>query len=149
MLPSRPSARVFELPGLPDAAIDVLIDRVAAATSPFNQCALFVKGGAVARIPDDASAARGRSSAYDLNIVGQWPRTDAEGQTYKGWVRDTYAAMDPYGTGTYVNFLSDEGAGGLEAAYGTATLKRLVALKDQFDPTNVLRFNTNIPPSND
>ena len=138
-----------ELPGLPDAAIDVLIDRVAAATSPFNQCALFVKGGAVARIPDDACAARGRSSAYDLNIVGQWARTDAQGQTHQGWVRDTYAAMNPHGTGTYVNFLSDEGAQGLEAAYGTATLKRLVALKAQFDPTNVFRFNTNIPPNTD
>ena len=136
-----------ELPELPDAAMDVLIDRVGAVTSPFNQCALFVKGGAVARIPDDACAARGRSSAYDLNIVGQWPRTDEQGDTHKGWVRDTFAAMDPYGTGTYVNFLSDEGAKGLEAAYGAATLERLVALKDQFDPTNVLRFNANIPPS--
>jgi hypothetical protein len=74
---------------------------------------LFVKGCVVARIPDDACAARGRSSAYDLNIVGQWPRTDAQGDTHKGWVRDTFAAMDPYGTGTYVNFLSDEGAKGL------------------------------------
>jgi len=136
-----------ELPGLPDAAIDVLIDRVEAATSPFNQCALFVKGGVLARIPDDACAARGRSSAYDLNIVGQWPRTDAQGDTHKAWVRDTFAAMDLYGTGTYVNFLSDEGAMGLEAAYGEATLERLVALKDQFDPTNVFRFNANIPPS--
>jgi len=136
-----------ELPGLPDAAIDVLVERVGSATSPFNQCALFVKGGAVARVPEDSCAARGRSSAYDLNIVGQWPRTDAEGDTHKGWVRDTYAAMKPHGTGTYVNFLSDEGAEGLEAAYGAGTLKRLVALKDQFDPTNVFRFNANIPPS--
>lgn len=136
-----------ELPGLPDAAIDVLIDRVGAATSPFNQCALFVKGGVLARIPDDACAARGRSSAYDLNIVGQWPRADEQGDTHKGWVRDTFAAMDPYGTGTYVNFLSDEGAKGLEAAYGASTLDRLVALKDRFDPTNLFRFNANIPPS--
>jgi FAD/FMN-containing dehydrogenase len=137
-----------ELAGLPDAAIDVLIDRVGAATSPFNQCALFVKGGAVARIPDDACAVRGRSSAYDLNIVGQWPRTDAQGEAHKGWVQDTYAAMQPHGTGTYVNFLSDEGTEGLESAYGTDTLKRLIGLKDQFDPTNVFRFNANIPPTN-
>jgi FAD/FMN-containing dehydrogenase len=136
-----------ELPGLPDAAIDVLIDRVGAATSPFNQCALFVKGGVVARIPEDTCAARGRSSAFDLNIVGQWPRTDEQGDMHRGWVRDTFAAMDLYGTGTYVNFLSDEGPKGLEAAYGAATLERLVALKDQFDPTNVFRFNANIPPN--
>jgi FAD/FMN-containing dehydrogenase len=138
-----------ELPGLPDAAIDVLIDQLEAATSPLNQCSLFVKGGAVARVPDDACAARGRSSAYDLNIVGQWASTDAQGQMHKQWVLDTYAAMAPYGTGTYVNFLSDEGATGLGAAYGAAALERLVALKDEFDPTNVFRFNANIPPSTD
>jgi FAD/FMN-containing dehydrogenase len=138
-----------ELPGLPDAAIDVLIDQLEAATSPLNQCSLFVKGGAVARVPDDACAARGRSSAYELNIVGQWASTDAQGQMHKQWVLDTYAAMAPYGTGTYVNFLSDEGATGLGAAYGAAALERLVALKDEFDPTNVFRFNANIPPSTD
>jgi FAD/FMN-containing dehydrogenase len=135
-----------ELPALPDDAIDILIDHVASATSMFSQCGLFVKGGAMARVPDDATAARGRSSAFDLNIVGQWPAIDPQAQAHIAWVRDTYAAMAPFGTGTYVNFLSDEGAQGLEAAYGVSTLKRLVALKNQFDPTNVFRFNANIPP---
>ncbi len=136
-----------ELPALPDPAIDIIVEAVATATSPFNQCAFFTKGGAVRRVPDEATPVLGRSSAFDLNIVGQWPASDTGGDAHKGWVRDTFAALEPHSAGTYVNFLSDEGAEGLEAAYGAEMLKRLVALKDRFDPTNVFRFNTNIPPS--
>ncbi|MBW3665606.1 MAG: BBE domain-containing protein [Actinobacteria bacterium] len=39
------------------------------------------------------------------------------------------------------------GSAGVAAAYG-GRLERLTALKDRFDPTNFLRMNANIPPSN-
>ena len=44
-----------------------------------------------------------------------------------------------------VNFLGD--AGEAESAYGEETYRRLVALKDEYDPTNLFRYNQNIPPS--
>jgi FAD/FMN-containing dehydrogenase len=46
----------------------------------------------------------------------------------------------------YANFISDEGAAGVEAAYG-GRLRRLVALKDRYDPDNLFRMNANILPS--
>jgi FAD/FMN-containing dehydrogenase len=48
--------------------------------------------------------------------------------------------------GVYANFLSDEDAAGIEAAYG-ARLKRLRAIKDSYDPTNLFRMNANIEPT--
>jgi|SRR5215211_1002408 len=39
-----------------------------------------------------------------------------------------------------------EGAAGVETAYGHR-LERLTALKDRYDPANVLRQNANIPPT--
>jgi FAD/FMN-containing dehydrogenase len=33
------------------------------------------------------------------------------------------------------------------AAFPPASYKRLVALKDRYDPENTFRFNQNIPPS--
>ena len=48
--------------------------------------------------------------------------------------------------GVYANFISDEGAAGVNAAYGDR-LERLTALKDRHDPENVFRMNANIPPS--
>jgi hypothetical protein len=54
--------------------------------------------------------------------------------------------MRPFSAGVYANFISDEGATGVEAAYGDR-LKRPTALKDHYDPTNFFRLNANIPPS--
>ena len=54
--------------------------------------------------------------------------------------------MRPHSVGVYANFLSDEDAAGVAAAYGNR-LKRLTALKDRYDPTNVFRLNANVPPS--
>ena len=54
--------------------------------------------------------------------------------------------LRPHSVGVYANFLSDEDAAGVEAAYG-ARLRRLTALKDRYDPTNFFRLNQNIKPS--
>jgi FAD/FMN-containing dehydrogenase len=49
-------------------------------------------------------------------------------------------------TGAYVNFMSDEPAERLRAAYGPEKYDRLVALKRRYDPENVFRHNQNIAP---
>lgn len=61
-------------------------------------------------------------------------------------MRELWAALRPYSTRVYSNFLSDEGADGVEFSSG-GRLKRLTALKDQYDPTNFFRVNANVPPS--
>jgi FAD/FMN-containing dehydrogenase len=50
-------------------------------------------------------------------------------------------------TGAYVNFLSDEGAERVRAAYPDATWDRLTAIKARYDPANLFRLNQNIPPA--
>jgi FAD/FMN-containing dehydrogenase len=47
--------------------------------------------------------------------------------------------------GVYVNYLGEEGPDRVQAAYG-GNYDRLVALKTQYDPTNLFRVNQNIPP---
>lgn len=53
--------------------------------------------------------------------------------------------MRPFSTGgVYVNYLGrkvDEGAGRIEAAYGSEKYARLVALKNKYEPTNLYRLN--------
>jgi hypothetical protein len=59
------------------------------------------------------------------------------------------AAVQPYATGgTYLNFLDLAGATPerVRAAYTPADWQRLVELKARWDPTNVFRFNRNVPP---
>ena len=55
--------------------------------------------------------------------------------------------MEPFTTGgVYVNYLGDEGADRVKAAYG-ANYERLVALKNKYDPANLFRLNQNIRPT--
>jgi nitrogen regulatory protein PII-like uncharacterized protein len=55
--------------------------------------------------------------------------------------------MEPHASGVYVNGLSDEGIDGVRHAYRGATIARLTALKDRYDPENVFHLNHNIVPS--
>lgn len=48
-------------------------------------------------------------------------------------------------SGSYVNYVSDEGEAVSRAAYGP-NYARLVALKNKYDPTNLFRMNQNVPP---
>jgi FAD/FMN-containing dehydrogenase len=54
--------------------------------------------------------------------------------------------MQPFAAGgVYVNYVGEEGADRVKAAYGR-NYDRLVAVKTAYDPTNLFRLNQNIPP---
>jgi Berberine and berberine like/FAD binding domain len=74
-----------------------------------------------------------------------WP-SDPDAERHTAWARAGSEALRPHSAGVYVNFISDEGDAGVETAYGQR-LKRLTALKDRWDPTNLFRMNANIAPS--
>jgi hypothetical protein len=132
---------------LGDDTIDVLIDQASKITSPLSSVALFTFGGAVARVPDDATAFRGRDAAHDINVVASWMPDDPAPARHVEWVRDFHAALEPWSRGVYVNFTSDDAAERTRRdAYGDALWSRLVALKSKYDPTNFFRCNANIAP---
>ena len=54
----------------------------------------------------------------------------------------------PFATGgVYLNFTGEEQQDRVLAAYGVEAYARLRALKDRYDPSNVLRLNHNVSPS--
>ncbi|WP_028580911.1 BBE domain-containing protein [Desulfogranum japonicum] len=57
-----------------------------------------------------------------------------------------HKATEPFAKGVYVNFLSDEGEDRVKDAYTEAVWKRLVQVKDEYDPENIFRLNQNIQP---
>ena len=54
--------------------------------------------------------------------------------------------MSPHlADGSYVNYVSDEGEASARAAYGV-NYGKLVALKNEYDPSNLFSMNHNVPP---
>jgi FAD/FMN-containing dehydrogenase len=132
---------------LDDDAIDTLLAQHAAGQAPVRELHLHHGGGAMARVPADATAFAHRSVPYVLNIIARSP--DRAGfEEHAGWARATHQAMDPWSTGgAYVNFTSDPAEDRIRASYPPDTYARLVAVKERYDPTNLFRLNQNIRPT--
>jgi FAD/FMN-containing dehydrogenase len=133
--------------GLDDAAIDTLVRHRDEVTSPKTEIHVHHMGGAVARVPADATAFGDRGAPFLLNVLASTFTADGYDDAVS-WAQDLHGAMEPALTGgTYVNFLSNEGEERVRDAYGQDKYDRLVALKDAYDPTNLFRLNQNIAPS--
>ena len=124
-----------------------MIDRFSQANSPLTAVLIEDLGGAVARVGRNDTAFDHRDAEYNLAIIGRWP--DA-GMNDAGiaWTRGLWTAMQPYARGVYVNYLGvGESASRVKDAFGEEKYGRLAALKRQYDPANLFRFNQNIPPA--
>jgi len=102
-------------------------------------------GGAIARVPADATAFAHRSSRIMGNVATFVQGDDRARRT--AWAEQTAALLAQGDPGVYVNFLGDEGPERVRAAYPGATWDRLRAAKAQYDPGNLFRRNQNAPPA--
>ncbi len=131
---------------LSDEAIETMVTFMEGAPSLRPMVVIDQFGGAVARVPADATAFGHREAEYDLIIAAVWENED-EQEAHIEWAKSFWQAMQPYSTqSVYVNYLSDEGDERVRAAYGGKHFARLVELKRKYDPENVFRNNQNIRP---
>jgi len=137
--------KAHRIPDLTDAVVEILVERMSVATSPFAQVSGWAIGGAVSRVPADATAVGHREPGFEMSLTTAWSATDPEPERHRAWARDGWNALQPYSDGVYANFISDEGQSGVESAYGNR-LDRLRMLKAKYDPDNVFRMNNNILP---
>ncbi len=128
-----------------DGAIDRLIDLFPSVPSHNSFFVFQQVGGAIARVPHEATAYANRDAAYDCFPVSIWTDPQAD-EANIAWARELYAAMRPFSMGgVYVNNLGDEGEDRVKAAYG-GNYARLAAIKRKYDPENFFRLNQNIRP---
>jgi len=131
---------------LDDEAVDALVEHAARATSPFSQVITARMGGAIARVPNDATAFGHRDAERLIWTAAIWE--DGDAAPHVDWVRRLSEDVARLRTGAvYVNALEDERPERVRAAYTPEAWRRLVALKDRYDPENLLRLNQNVPPS--
>jgi len=126
-------------------ALDELVDLVGRAPGEgtFSVTAL---GGAIGRVPEEATAYTGRAAVFDLSADTAWS-DDTLDDANRDWVRRVMAVVEPDATiGRYANEISDVGPEQTRLIYGDAKLARLAALKRTWDPDNVFHVNHNVAP---
>jgi FAD/FMN-containing dehydrogenase len=124
----------------------LIVDRLESSTASFCVAQLRVLGGAMARVPADATAFAHRTSKIMVNVA-QFVDGPEDRPEREAWVQQFARDLEQEDHGAYVNFVGDEGEERVRAAYPGATWDRLQAIKRRYDPTNLFRLNQNVPPS--
>jgi FAD/FMN-containing dehydrogenase len=141
----RRATRSMFLDDFDEYAEATILDRVQARPSPMSAVEIRVLGGAMARVPADATAFSHRERRLMVTF-GAGYQDLAQAVSHETWVADSLDAMRPAAHGVHVSFLADEGTARVHEAYPEATYRRLAAIKRRYDPTNLFRVNQNIAP---
>jgi FAD/FMN-containing dehydrogenase len=131
---------------LSDEAIRAIVDYSECLPTEQTQVVLEHMHGVASRIPATETAFGLRRTQYSINIMPTWS-DPALAETCIDWARGFASALEAFGASdSYVNYLGNDGASAVRAAYGV-NYERLAALKKKYDPDNFFRFNQNIAPA--
>jgi FAD/FMN-containing dehydrogenase len=114
-----------------------------------NEAALVVRqlGGAVARVPESATAFGNRSAGFNVSYDALW-QDPTHSEENIAWVRSSWTELQQMtGGGVYLNFAGfGEDVAALAKAGHQSNLDRLREVKRLYDPMNLFRSNINIRP---
>ena len=131
---------------LTDEAIALYIRYGSELPTPLSLMHLYPIDGAVHRVGSSDTAFSYRDANWSAVYAGVDP-DPANAERITEWIKEYWAALHPYSAGgAYVNFMMDEGQERIKATYGD-NFERLVAIKNEYDPTNLFRVNQNIKPT--
>jgi FAD/FMN-containing dehydrogenase len=128
------------------AAGEAILDALQRSTAPMSVVQFRPLGGAVARVPADATAFVHRDRRLMTNIAAMVEHVDAVPQ-HALWVNGVAGTLQQGQPGAYIGFLAAEGEARVREAYRGATWDRLREIKRRYDPSNLFRLNQNIPPA--
>jgi FAD/FMN-containing dehydrogenase len=140
------AVRSQEQRALSDEVIHTIVEEAAAIMSPMTLVQVRALGGAMSRVPADATAFAHRDKQA-LVMATSFAPSAADAEPARVRTEQIWQALRPYADGVYVNFLEDEGERRVHEAYPPITYARLAALKKRYDPANLFRLNQNIPPA--
>ena len=126
-------------------ALEEVVELVGAAPGD-SSFSITAMGGAIGRVPEDATAFAGRAEAFDISADSSWTEA-ASDDANTDWCRRVMAVVEPdRALGAYANGNSDIGPEETRRIYGDAKVGRLAALKRVWDPDNVFHVNPNVAP---
>ena len=139
----------FAADELDDEAIGSILQQLEEPNLPSAEALaaveLRVLGGAISRMPVDATAFAHRQRRLLCSVVAAG-FTDADADRHRAWVRSLSDAIRYLAKGAYANFFDAADEPRLHQAYPNSTYRRLVQVKQRYDPTNLFHRNLNIRP---
>jgi hypothetical protein len=141
------SVRSHFLPALDLDAAEAIVAGAQRGTSPESMVQIRVLGGALARVPVEATAFAHRNATIFVAAINPWlEATPEEERQHVAWTESVWNDLKPKATGAYASFQGDEGNECVNQAYPPPTYKRLARIKAQYEPDNFFRANCNIVP---
>jgi FAD/FMN-containing dehydrogenase len=125
-------------------AAGTILEHLAASDAMMRVAQLRVLGGAMARVPADATAFAHRGSRIMATVVCFY-RGPADKPGRQAWLEEFAAALRQGDDGAYTGFLGEDGPARVYQAYPGSTWDRLVEVKARYDSTNLFRHNHNVP----
>jgi len=136
------------LPDLSDEAIDTIVEFGGRRPTPNTDLIVWHNGGAMSRVPEDATAYGGRDAKFLVTGEVNWS-DPAQTDEAIAFGREYWDAMGRFSTGgLYLNFAGflEEKEALVRAGFGS-NYDRLAQLKAKYDPANLFRMNPNITPA--
>jgi FAD/FMN-containing dehydrogenase len=141
-------ARTMFVDTIDRGAAQTIVEYLRASDATMRVAQLRVLGGAMSRVPIEATAFAHRNSRIMVNVAAFYEGPE-DRAVREAWVTDFAGVLRQGEGGAYVGFLGDEGKGRIREAYPGSTFERLAEVKARYDPTNLFRLNQNIPPATD
>jgi FAD/FMN-containing dehydrogenase len=145
-LQSRWRGGYFRDDGFDDAAFGTMLEHYERMPSPYSMIRFdLLAGGAIARVPADATAFVHRSALHNVSVISLW-QDDADTAANLAWADDLADALAPWLTGeVYQNYAHSELADWPSAYYG-ANYPRLQQVKQRYDPDDFFHHAQSIRP---
>jgi FAD/FMN-containing dehydrogenase len=121
--------------------------RILAEARASQQCPIMAVrslGGAVSRVPSDATGYAYREAELMLVTVNAGPESAVDAA--RPALEAIWSRLAPHIHGAYANFLASATAEDVAAIYPTEVYRRLAAVKRQYDPGNLFAHNHNVRP---
>jgi FAD/FMN-containing dehydrogenase len=139
------AGRTMFLDHVDTSVAQFILDTLSKSTAMMAVTQLRVLGGAMGRVPADATAFAHRGSKIMTNLAALYNKPE-EKDHHETWISKYEKKLRQSDKGAYVNFLGEVDQKQVRAAYPGDTWKRLGRIKKKYDPTNLFRLNQNIPP---
>jgi FAD/FMN-containing dehydrogenase len=122
--------------------LQILAEVRASERSPF--IAVRSVGGAVSRVPGDATAYAHRQAELMFVTTSAGPKPAVEAA--RPALEAIWGRLAPHVNGAYANSLTSATEEDVAAIYPTETYQRLAAVKRRYDPGNLFARNHNVRP---